>query len=167
VALIGVYFGKRCLSGGYISYRYETSLKRNVLNTLKHFLRIILILSVTIFTVTLLLDIGLGRMLGLNANTSQLAIIISGISSKIAGFGTAGLLLMRGEVDEKTVAISLMVAFVFHRIVGCLRFSMPVNVSLFGPSLGIKLTAVLLLVGELVCIFNIVFLFFLIFLGII
>ncbi len=164
VALMGVYFGKMQLSGGYIDYAVETSLRKNVLNTIKHFLRIILILTVTIFVVSLLLN---AKFFGLDAKTPQLAIILSGASSAIAGFGTAGLLLARNEIDERTAMTSLMIAMVFHRIVENLRLSLPVNVSLFGSSLGIKLTAVLLLASEVVCALNIIFLFLLIFAGIV
>lgn len=151
VALIGVYLGRKYLSGGSISYSNENSIENCMLETFRQFFRVLLVLVPTIFIVTLFLNSVNSLTSALNVYTPQLAIIITGTGSSIAGIGVAGSLLVRGEIDERIALISLMVASAFHRIIESLRNSMPVSISLFGFSFGVKLTVVLLLMSELAC----------------
>ncbi len=156
VALIGVYLGRRYLAGGDIDYTTEVSLKSSLLDALKQFCSVLLVLVPTVFVVILLLNFGLNSILSsLNLDASQLIIIVTGTSSTIAGIGVAGSLLARGEIDGKVALISLMVASALHRVVESLRHSMPINISLFG-SFGVRLTAILFLMGELAWFFAIV-----------
>ena len=167
VALIGVHLGRRYLTGGIIDYTTEISLKSSLLDALKQFCRVSLVLVPTIFAMILLLDFGLNSILSsLNLDVSQLVIIVTGTSSTIAGLGVAGSLLARGEIDGRVALISLMVALALHRVVESLRHSMPINISLFG-SFGVRLTAILFLMNELAWFFAIMCLFSLITLNII
>ncbi len=162
VTLIGVYMGRKYLVGGSIDYIAEVSLKSSLLDTLKQFFRVLLILVPTVFGVILLLDFGLTSVVSnLSLDASQLVVIVTGASSTIAGLGVAGSLLAKGEIDGKVALISLVVASALHRIVEGVRNSMPINVSLFG-SFGVRLTAVLLLAGELASFFALVSLFLLV-----
>ncbi len=166
IMLLAVYIGRRILSGGSISYSVETSLKENLTNTLKHFLRITAILAVTIFLVSLFFNSGILKMIGAS-NSPSLLIAVAGASSTIAGFGTAGLFLSKGQITGSDAMLALMVGLLIHRIVEMLRLSLPLNVSLFGPGLGTRLTIVLLAVGELTCVLDIVMLLVLIHAGIV
>jgi len=158
VALIGVYLGRKYLTGGVVCYTAEISLKNSILDAFKQFFRVLLVLVPSIFVVILLLDFGLNSIISgissFNFQASQFIIIVTGTSSTIAGLGVTGSLLAKGEVDEKVALILLMIASAFHRIVESLRFSMPMNVSLFG-SFGVRLTMILLLMNELALFFSI------------
>lgn len=168
VALIGVCLGRKFLTGGDI-YTAEISLKNNILDSFKQFFRVLLVLVPSIFVMVLLLDFGFNSIIsGISSfnRAPQFIIIVTGTSSTIAGLGVAGSLLAKGEVDEKVALISLMIASAFHRVVESLRFSMPINVSLFG-SFGVRLTVVLLMMNELAWFFAITCLFLLITLKII
>ncbi len=147
VALIGAYLGRKYLVKGCVNYEFNKSLKSNVLDVIKQFFRVVAILVPTIFFITLLLNFG-------DIHIPQLAIVFAGAGSTIAGLGVAGSLLAKGEIDEETAMILLLVALAFHRIVENIRYSMPVNISLFGRSFGIKLTVVSLLMSELACFFS-------------
>ncbi len=154
VALIGVYLGRRYLAGGNISYTTEVSLKDSIFDAFKQFLRVILVLVPSVFVIILLLNAGFDSIISsLNLQAPQFAIIVTGTSSTIAGLGVAGSLLVKGEVDGKLALFSLMVASALHRIVESLRHSMPVNISLFGSSSGVKLTVILLLMNEVAWLF--------------
>ncbi len=152
VALIGVYMGRRCLTGGNIDYTAEVSLKNSLFDTLKQFCRVLLVLVPAIFIMTLLLDFGLNILSTLRLDASQFIIIATGTSSTIAGIGVAGSILARGEIDGEIALISLVVASALHRVVETLRHSMPINVSLFG-SFGVRLAVILFLMNELACLF--------------
>ncbi len=167
IMILGIYLGKKFLDGSKESYEVKTSLKDNLVNTLKHFVRISIILAITIFLVSLVLSSGFIKIFGLNAKTPQVVIVLAGTGSTIAGFGTAGLLLSKGQISESSAMLALMIAMIFHRVIEVLRFSFPLNVSLFGPRLGTRLTFALFLVGEIACILNITILLVLIKLGIV
>ena len=167
VALIGVYLGKKYLTGGKIEFGTQISLKSGLIDALKQFCRVLLVLVPSVFAVLLLLNLGFSSTLSrLELDASQLVVIATGTSSTIAGMGVAGSLLAKGEIGERGVMISLVVASALHRVVESIRNSMPINVSLFG-SFGVRLTAILFLMSELASLFAILLLFLLIFIGMI
>ena len=49
-------------------------------------------------------------------------------------------MLARGAIDEFSAVLSLLIASIFHSIIECLRNTLPINVSLFGKLLGMKVT---------------------------
>jgi|Deesub1362A_J573_1020465.scaffolds.fasta_scaffold01361_13 hypothetical protein len=168
VALIGVCLGRKYLVGGSISYTTRISLKSSIVETFKQFCKVLLILAPTIFIVTLLLNFGITTLIStLNLHTPQLIVIVTGTGSTIAGLGVTGSLLAKDEIDGRVALVSLMIASAFHRIIESLRNSMPISISLFGSSFGIKLTVVLLLMSELACFFAIVGLLIIFALGVI
>ncbi|MCD6494378.1 MAG: hypothetical protein J7K36_11425, partial [Archaeoglobaceae archaeon] len=166
VALIGVYLGRKYLTGGVINYTADVSLKNSIFDTFKQFFRVLLVLIPSIFVAILLLDLGFNSLVShFNLKASQLIILVTGTSSTIAGLGVTGSLLAKNEVDGRIALILLMIASAFHRIVESLRFSMPINVSLFG-SFGIRLTMILLLMNELALLFGVIGLLIIFTLGI-
>jgi len=150
VAMGCIVIGRRQLEGGdLIPYNNNSKLGDSLYNALKQFFRITAMLTPTIFLVMLLFEAGfLDTFNGiakpvlavLGLPDSSLLIIATGIPSMIAGIGTAGSLLARGAIDEFSAVLSLLIASIFHSIIECLRNTLPINVSLFGKLLGMKVT---------------------------
>ncbi len=151
VTLIGVLAGRRYLKGGVVSIKFQTSVKGSVAQSIRQFVRVAAILIPSVFAVLLLVDAGLNRV---PLDTSQLAIVSAGAGSTVAGIGVAGSLMAKGLVSGKDALLNLIIAQMLHRVVEGLRSSMPANISMFGPYLGSRLTAVTFLAGELGCLIS-------------
>ena len=149
ISLIGVYLGRRYLTGFYDSVAEVTPLKDSIYDALKQFLRVLLVLIPSIFLTTLIID----SFNFISSNASEIAIIVSGTGSSVAGIGVASSLIARNEISGKSALFSLIIAQAFHRIVESLRFSLPLNLSLFGQ-FGVRLTALILLANELAILFS-------------
>lgn len=150
VVMVCIAIGRRHLEGGdLIPFDNNAKLGDCLYNALKQFFRITAMLASTIFLVMLLFEAGLIDMFNevskpildvFGLPDSSLLIIATGVPSMVAGIGTAGLLLAKGAIDEMSAVLSLMIASVFHSVVGCLRNTLPINLSLFGKSMGMKVT---------------------------
>jgi hypothetical protein len=140
--------GRKQLKGGDpVPFDNNAKLGDCLYNALKQFGRIAVMLTLTIFAVMLLFEAGLldtfngvakPLLAAFRLPDSSLLIIATGIPSMVAGIGTAGSLLAKGAIDETSVVLSLLIASIFHSIIECLRNTLPINVSLFGKLLGIK-----------------------------
>ncbi|RLI76842.1 hypothetical protein DRP05_11980 [Archaeoglobales archaeon] len=162
VALIGVFLDRKYLAGGVLEYITNVSLKNSMLDAFKQFFKVLSILVPSIFLAMLLIDLSFNSLVSqISIETAHLLIVVTGTTSTIAGLGVAGSLIATNEVDGKSALLLLMIASALHRIVESLRFSMPVNISLFG-SFGVRLTLILLLMNELASIFAILGLFLII-----
>jgi len=67
-----------------------------------------------------------------------LVIVASGLTSMLADFGSAGMLLSSGLIGEKEVVISLAIATLLHRLFEFPRNELPLTISIFEPKLGLK-----------------------------
>ncbi len=160
VALIGFYLFRDVLIGDLErEHSLEISVVECIIGTLKQFLRVVLVFIPTVFFVSILLSF-------ISIKTDQV-VVIAGTGSTVAGLSIAGSLLAKGEIDERSLMISLFIAMALHRLIEGMRFSMPINVSLFGSKLGVRLTIVNVFVNELACLIAITLLFFSFALGLI
>ena len=156
VALIGVFLGRKYLTGGILEYSTNVSLKNSMFDAFKQFFKVLLILVPSIFLAMLLLDLGFKSLVSrFSFETTHLLILVTGTTSTIAGIGVTGSLIATKEIDSRNALLLLMIASALHKIIESLRFSMPVNVSLFG-SFGIRLTMILLLMNEIASLLSIV-----------
>ncbi|WP_456478293.1 hypothetical protein [Geoglobus ahangari] len=149
VSLTGALAGRMYLEGGQVEVEFRMPVRESVIQSVRQFLRVAAVLIPSVFAVLLVVDAGMDR---LPLNTAQLAILSAGAGSTIAGIGVAGSLVAKGVVSGETALLHLIVAQMLHRVVEGLRSSMPVNVSMFGASLGSRLTAVTFIAGEVACL---------------
>ncbi|AKG91363.1 Uncharacterized protein conserved in archaea [Geoglobus ahangari] len=151
VSLTGALAGRMYLEGGQVEVEFRMPVRESVVQSVRQFLRVAAVLIPSVFAVLLVVDAGMNR---LPLNTAQLAILSAGAGSTIAGIGVAGSLVAKGVVSGETALLHLIVAQMLHRVVEGLRSSMPVNVSMFGASLGSRLTAVTFIAGEVACLIS-------------
>lgn len=154
VAMGCIVVGARVLDGGdLILYSNNSKLRDCLYSALKQFFRITAMLIPTIFLVTFLFELGLLDTFSivkpvldtLGLPDSSLLIIATGMLSMIVGIGTAGSLLAMDAIDEFSTVLSLLIASIFHSVIECLRNTLPINISLFGELLGVKVTVTFLL----------------------
>ena len=151
ISLLGVMMGRTWLDGGSVAVSFRTDLRESVTQSLRQFARVVLILAPSIFIVTLIANAG---MKGIPLGTAQLSIVSAGAISTVAGIGVAGTLISNGKMRGGEAVFYLIIAQMLHRVVESIRHSMPVNLSLFGTSLGIRLTIALFIAGELSCVLS-------------
>lgn len=151
VSLTGALAGRAYLEEGQVEVEFRTPVRESVIQSVRQFLRVSAVLIPSIFVVLLVVDAGMNM---LPLNTAQLAILSAGAGSTIAGIGVAGSLVAKGVLSGETALMHLIVAQILHRVVEGLRSSMPVNVSMFGASLGSRLTAVTFIAGEFSCLIS-------------
>ena len=156
------FIGKITVSEEIIDYRNERSGFHSLLFALKTFFRVSLIISLTVFITTFLINSG-----SFTSIDEKSMLILAGAGSTLAGFGVAGSLLSEGKLKEEAVLILLFVALALHRVVEAIRYSMPMNVSFFGYKTGVKVAALTLLANELSCVVGLVFAYASVSLGII
>ncbi len=143
--------GRTWLDGGSVAVSFRTDLRESVTQSLRQFARVVLILAPSIFIVTLIANAGMN---GIPLGTAQLSIVSAGAISTVAGIGVAGTLISNGKMQGGEAVFYLLIAQMLHRVVESIRHSMPVNLSLFGTSLGIRLTIALFISGELSCVLS-------------
>lgn len=148
-------------------YNYELNLKECIIRSVTMFFRILAILAPSIFIVMLLLELGFLELLNrlcepvlvtFNLSSSGLVIIVAGTSSMIAGIGIAGSLIAKNIIDKYSALLFIFIASLFHTIVELVRIFLPLNISLFGVKLGIKLSFINFITRILTCILSIIIL---------
>ncbi len=104
----------------------------DIVEVLRVFARVIVILFLSSFVVSLLFD----------SRDGEMAILVSGAMSTTAAIGVAGTLLYRGLIDANRALFLLLVSRVLHVFVEAARMSMPIYTSFFGVREGTKLLLV-------------------------
>ncbi len=110
----------------------------------KRFIHITITLSVTIFLTMLAFNAGLLEFLEsirINAiSPSAMFIIATGIPSMLAGIAAAGSAYNSGAISGLDAITALYIASILHMMVEMPRNTIPVTASLFGKSLGLKVS---------------------------
>ncbi len=145
VSLSGIFIARRTLGSSEIPSVEipEITLR----DTLKRFVRIALTLSLTVFAVMLLFNLGVMDFLNseigpflssLGLPASSILVVATGFPSMLAAIATAGSLLAKGALCGKSLLISLFLASIAHSVVEISRNTLPVAASILGRSLGTK-----------------------------
>ena len=143
VVAVGVLIGKALLSGDDSKQIEEYECKGfRIKETIKVFLRTIVIMSVSAFFVSILLNSDFVSSYLSFIPKEMLMIILSGIASTTAGISVAGSLLAKGVIDGKTALFAIFVSRFFHIFIESMRMSMPIYTSFFGFRIGIRLLVV-------------------------
>ncbi len=133
-------------------------------DTLNRFFKVSATLSLTIFLVMLLFNLGLMNyfksltpfLLKLNLPPSSMVVVATGFPSMLAAIATAGSLLAKGVLTGKPLLISLFLASIAHSFVEVSRNTFPVSASILGKSVGFKVAVCILLsriLANLIAIF--------------
>ncbi len=85
----------------------------------------------------LLLD---GVLRGVSLSAAGVMVILAGIPTLIAGIALAGSLLASGALSASEVILSLLLASFCHNVYDGLSRVLPSNISIFGFSLGLRVT---------------------------
>ncbi len=149
VASIAVWFGRRSVSNDPYFFDFDYPLSESLILALKTFVRVSVIITPTVFATLFLINLNEAAV------NEEFVIVLAGAGSTLAGFGVAGSLLAKGEVNRGEVLLLLFVALALHRLVESARFSTPLNVSFFGRKLGIRLSIFTLLANEASCALSI------------
>jgi len=110
----------------------------------RRFVHIAVTLSVTIFLSMLIFNAGLleflesARICALSP--SAMLIVAMGVPSMLAGIAAAGSAYASGAISGLDAIIALYIASILHMIVEMPRNTIPVTASLFGKSLGLKVS---------------------------
>ncbi len=145
VSLSGIFIARRTLGSSEIPSVEipEITLR----DTLKRFVRIALTLSLTVFAVMLLFNLGVMDFLNseigpflssLGLPASSILVVATGFPSMLAAIATAGSLLAKGALCGRSLLISLFLASIAHSVVEISRNTLPVAASILGRSLGTK-----------------------------
>jgi len=144
--------------------RLKISLKESV----AQFKKIIVVFVPTVIVVLLLLDLGLletitedlGPILNsVGLPSSSMIVIAASFMSQMAAIGAVGTLLGSGLISPLHCLILLFMAHFLHIGIGSIRLGLPMNLSLFGKSLGLKATLItysMLELGTAFVIFSLV-----------
>jgi hypothetical protein len=156
VALIGIFFGRFVLSGTASKMIEEkqdsekintTKIKNSLKESLHSSVRIIKILIPTVFITQLITNYILVKpiiqeyssVLGsIGFPSSSLIVLFASLVSQSAAIVSSGTLLNGGEVSIKTCLMLLFIARILHLGIGCLKGDIPINLSYFGGTTGLK-----------------------------
>ncbi|ADC64405.1 conserved hypothetical protein [Ferroglobus placidus DSM 10642] len=134
-----------------MDYRNEQPVFSSLLFALKTFFRVSLIISLTVLLTAFLINSD-----NFTPIDERSMLILAGAGSTLAGFGVAGSLLSEGKLNEEVVLILLFVALALHRAVEAVRYTVPLNISLFGYKTGARVAALTFLANEISCIIGLV-----------
>ena len=127
--------------------RLKISLKESV----AQFKKIVVVLIPTVIVVLLLLDLGMldpiteacaPLLESVGLPSSSMIVIAASLMSQMAAIGAVGTLLGSGLLSPLHCLILLFMAHFLHMGIGCIRLGLPMNISLFGRSLGLKTTLI-------------------------
>lgn len=150
ISVFGILIARRTLNGRELNLEIpEIGLK----DTLKRFARISLTLSITVFSVMFVFDLGFLKYLesfasGLSAfglPPASVVVVATGFPSMLAAIATAGSLLSKNLLSGKALLISLFLASICHSFVEVSRNTFPVAASIMGKSLGLRVATVVLI----------------------
>ncbi len=151
ISVFGILIARRTLNG-----KRELNLEIpeiGLKDTLKRFARISLTLSITVFSVMFVFDLGFLKYLesfasGLSAfglPPASVVVVATGFPSMLAAIATAGSLLSKNLLSGKALLISLFLASICHSFVEVSRNTFPVAASIMGKSLGLRVATVVLI----------------------
>jgi len=115
------------------------------------FKKMVAVFVPAVIVVLLLLDFGLLDSITRTCETilhsiglppSSIVVIAASFMSQMAAIGAVGTLLASGLISPLHCLVLLFIAHFLHMGVGCIRLGLPMNVSLFGGSLGLKTTLI-------------------------
>jgi hypothetical protein len=75
-------------------------------------------------------------------SSSSLIVLLASVVSQSAALVACGTLLESGSISVVGCLLLLFMAIFLHLGIGCLRIGIPSNVSYFGGSLGLRVTAI-------------------------
>jgi len=126
-------------------------LKMSLKESVTQFKKIVVAFVPTVIVVLLLLDLGLldsvteafePILYSVGLPSSSMIVIAASLMSQMAAIGAVGTLLASGLISPLQCLILLFMAHFLHMGVGCIRLGLPMNISLFGRSLGLKATLI-------------------------
>lgn len=138
--------------------KWPTIIKNGILESISSSKKIIKILIPTIFLAQLAIDYILvlpivekytALIEPFGFSSSSLIVLLASVVSQSAAIVASGTLLKEGSLTAIGCLLLLFMARFLHLGIGCFRIGIPANVSYFGGSLGLRVTAIEYLLIEL------------------
>ncbi|MFP3910288.1 MAG: hypothetical protein ACOC5L_01165 [Halobacteriota archaeon] len=128
---------------------WKEKLKEALIQSLREFKRIVIVLVPTVLVILILLDLGFQEfsievfksILDIaNLPSSSVTVLIASIASQMAAVSAVGTLIAKNIITPAQSLLLLFIARALHLGIGCFKTGLPINVALFGSSLGLKVT---------------------------
>ncbi len=128
---------------------WKEKLKEALIQSLREFKRIAIVLVPTVLVILTLLELGFQEfsieifksLLDIaNLPSSSVPVLIASIASQMAAVSAVGTLIAKNIITPAQSLLLLFIARALHLAIGCFKTGLPINVALFGNSLGLKVT---------------------------
>ncbi len=162
ITIIGIIIGRILLNPAPVAEKSEENvqevqiswadrLKRSFKDSMALFKRTIIVFVPSVIVIQLLINLGLLNIVTeicgtffdvIGLPTSSMIVIAASFASQMAAIAAAGTLLKSGLLPPTHCLLLLFIAHFLHMGIGCIRLGLPMNISLFGRSLGLKATLI-------------------------
>jgi len=150
ISVFGIFIARKTLNGETIDLEIPEFSLRDVIS---RFVKIAVVLSITIFLVMLIFNLGLINYLkafaphlsAFGLSPASVIVVVTGFPSMLAAIATAGSLLSKGVLSGRSLLISLFLASIAHSFVEVSRNTFPVSASIMGRSLALRVATCILI----------------------
>ena len=126
-------------------------IKKSLKESMIQFKKVVVVFIPTVITIQFLLGLGVldlvtkycGPVLdAIGLPPSSMIVIAASFMSQMAAIGAVGTLFKSGFLSPLHCLLLLFIAHFLHMGIECIRLGLPMNISLFGRSLGLKATLI-------------------------